>query len=40
MEEILADEGFTLDEEAFKIEMEKQRTRARNARATDTYIRI
>ena len=38
MEEILADEGFTLDEEAFKIEMEKQRTRARNARATDTYM--
>ena len=38
MEEILADEGFTLDEEAFKAEMEKQRTRARNARATDTYM--
>jgi alanyl-tRNA synthetase len=38
MEEILADEGFTLDENAFKAEMEKQRTRARNARATDTYM--
>ncbi len=38
MEEILADEGFSLDEEAFKAEMEKQRTRARNARATDTYM--
>lgn len=38
MEEILEDEGFTLDEEAFKAEMEKQRTRARNARATDTYM--
>lgn len=38
MEEILADEGFSLDIEAFKAEMEKQRTRARNARATDTYM--
>lgn len=38
MEEILADEGFTLDEDAFKAEMDKQRTRARNARATDTYM--
>lgn len=38
MEEILSDEGFKLDEEAFKNEMEKQRTRARNARATDTYM--
>ncbi len=38
MEEILADEGFSLDESAFKAEMEKQRTRARNARATDTYM--
>ena len=38
MEEILADEGFTLDENAFKAEMDKQRTRARNARATDTYM--
>lgn len=38
MEEILEDEGFSLDEEAFKAEMEKQRTRARNARATDTYM--
>ena len=38
MEEILEDEGFTLDENAFRAEMEKQRTRARNARATDTYM--
>ncbi len=38
MEEILEEEGFTLDEEAFRAEMEKQRTRARNARATDTYM--
>ena len=38
MEEILAEEGFTLDEEAFKAEMEKQRVRARSARATDTYM--
>lgn len=38
MEEILADEGFVLDENAFKAEMEKQRTRARNARVTDTYM--
>ncbi len=38
MEEILAEDGFTFDMEAFKAEMEKQRTRARNARATDTYM--
>ncbi len=38
MEEILAEDGFTFDMDAFKAEMEKQRTRARNARATDTYM--
>ena len=38
MEEILADEGLTIDEEAFKAEMEKQRIKARSARATDTYM--
>ncbi len=38
MEEILAEDGFTFDMDAFKKEMEKQRTRARNARATDTYM--
>ena len=38
MEEILAEEGIKVDIAAFKAEMEKQRNRAREARATDTYM--
>ena len=38
MQEILFDEGITVDEDAFKAEMEKQRKRARDARETDTYM--
>lgn len=38
MEEILEEQGMTMDMEAFKAEMQKQKERARNARATDTYM--
>ena len=38
MQEILSDEGITVNEEAFRAEMEKQRTRGREARETDTYM--
>ena len=38
MQEILGEEGITVDEDAFRAEMEKQRTRAREARETDTYM--
>ncbi|MBR6401332.1 MAG: alanine--tRNA ligase [Firmicutes bacterium] len=38
MQEILAEKGIEVDEAAFKAEMEKQRTRARDARETDTYM--
>ena len=38
MQEILFDEGIKVDEEAFRAEMEKQRTRGREARETDTYM--
>ncbi len=38
MQEILFDEGITVDEEAFRAEMEKQRKRGRDARETDTYM--
>ena len=33
MEEILEEQGMTMDMEAFKAEMQKQKERARNARA-------
>lgn len=36
--DILSEHGFTMDEEGFKAEMEAQRTKARNARETDTYM--
>lgn len=36
--EILEEEGITLDEEAFQKEMQLQKTRAREARATSTYM--
>ena len=36
MQEILGEEGITVDEDAFRAEIEKQRTRAREARETDT----
>lgn len=38
MKEILEEEGITLDEKAFTEEMEKQRTRARDARGENTYM--
>ncbi len=38
MQEILADEGISVDEDAFKEEMEKQRIRGREARETDNYM--
>lgn len=38
MKEILEEEGIDIDEDAFKAEMDKQRTRARNAREVDTYM--
>ncbi len=38
MQEILAEKGIEVDEEAFRAEMEKQRVRAREARETDTYM--
>ncbi|MBQ4347967.1 MAG: alanine--tRNA ligase, partial [Firmicutes bacterium] len=37
-QEILEEEGFTLDEEAFAAEMKLQRERARNARGESTYM--
>ncbi len=36
--EILEEQGFTVDEEAFQNEMTKQKERARAARGTDTYM--
>ena len=38
MEEILGEAGITVDEEAFKAEMNKQRERARAARGESTYM--
>lgn len=38
MKEILAEYGISLDEAAFTEEMEKQRTRARDARGENTYM--
>ena len=38
MEEILGEEGITVDEDAFRAEMEKQRERARSARGESTYM--
>lgn len=38
MEEILGEAGITVDEEAFKAEMDKQRERARAARGESTYM--
>lgn len=38
MEEILGEEGITVDEEAFRAEMDKQRERARSARGESTYM--
>ncbi len=37
-EEILSEQGFTLDEQGFKAEMDAQRTRAREARAVTNYM--
>ncbi len=36
--DILAENGFSMDEEGFKAEMEAQRKKARDARETDTYM--
>lgn len=38
MEEILSEAGITIDEDAFKAEMDKQRKRAREARGESTYM--
>ena len=38
MEEILGEAGITVDEDAFKAEMDKQRKRAREARGESTYM--
>jgi alanyl-tRNA synthetase len=38
MQEILGESGITVDEEAFKAEMDKQRKRAREARGESTYM--
>ncbi|MBA2173502.1 alanine--tRNA ligase [Halobacillus locisalis] len=39
-EEYIADAGFTIDEEGFRLEMEKQRERARNARQKTDSMQI
>lgn len=39
-EEYLTDEGFTMDEEGFESEMEKQRTRARNAQKKSNSMQV
>ncbi|MCA0969986.1 alanine--tRNA ligase [Halobacillus litoralis] len=39
-EEYIADAGFTIDEEGFRLEMEKQRERARNARQKSDSMQI